>query len=372
METANRSGRIIYIDIAKGIGILLVVLAHSDLALISPYAHQVIYSFHVPLFFFLSGYFFNIKTPFWIFTEKRFNAILKPFLVTLILIYLATISFTGMRLGTALTRFAKSMYATGEYIEWIPLWFLPSLFVTSIFSYFVYRLVLIRIDNRYIRWLLLLGMQALGVIFVDSFYPFTMSFLGKEYELFGLPYSLDIVFLSGFFYMLGSEIRQIPLEKMLSKLWFLLLTGTGLIVMNTIFSQRMDLSARIFDSFPINTAEAILGILFTLALSKQIELVSARFAAMFAYIGQASLFVLIFHGPIQEYWGGKIYFVTELRALSILLAFVISVLICLGIYRVFFERNPVALSWYGRISSQPQGDDPATKSTHTGKQKFPE
>jgi len=366
------SERIVYIDIAKGIGILLVVLAHSDLALVSPYLHQFIYSFHVPLFFFLSGYFFNVKTPIGIFAKKRFNAILKPYLFTLLLIYLASISFTGMSLGTALGRFIKSMYATGEYIEWIPLWFLPSLFVTSLFSYFVYRLLLNLIKNRTIRWLILLGLQALGALLVDAFYPFSISIFGKDYELFGLPYGLDIVLISGFFYMLGSEIRQVSLGEMLNKKWFPLLTGAGLVGLNVIFNQRTDISARVFDSFLINTTEAILGILFILALSKQIDLITSRLASIFAYIGQASLFVLIFHGPIQEYWGAKIYVVTELRALSILLAFVISTLICLGIYRVFFERNSVALYWYGRISSHPQADDHATKSAQTREQKSSE
>ena len=123
------SQRIAYLDIARGIGILLVVLAHSDLAWISTYLHRFIYSFHVPLFFFLSGYFFSTKIPFGIFIKKRFNAILKPYLFTIFLIYLVKTSFTNMSFGTMLGRLAKSLYATGEYIEWIPLWFLPACFL---------------------------------------------------------------------------------------------------------------------------------------------------------------------------------------------------------------------------------------------------
>jgi hypothetical protein len=36
---------------------------------------------------------------------------------------------------------------------------------------------------------------------------------GKEYELFGLPFSLDLIFLSGFFFILGNEVRQVASEK---------------------------------------------------------------------------------------------------------------------------------------------------------------
>ena len=51
--------RVGYIDIAKGIGIILVVMGHNDFALISPFAHKLIYSFHMPMFFFMSGLFWS-------------------------------------------------------------------------------------------------------------------------------------------------------------------------------------------------------------------------------------------------------------------------------------------------------------------------
>jgi fucose 4-O-acetylase-like acetyltransferase len=47
------AGRILWIDFAKVIGIWLVYLGHSK---IPPFAHQYIYAFHMPLFFFISGY----------------------------------------------------------------------------------------------------------------------------------------------------------------------------------------------------------------------------------------------------------------------------------------------------------------------------
>ena len=356
------SERVEYIDIARGIGILLVALAHADVSIFSPYLHQLIYAFHMPLFFFLSGYFFNPDTPFWMLLKKRFNTILKPYFVTILLIYIASISFSNMRFVNAFGRIVKSVYATGYYIDWVQLWFLPSLFVTSLFAFLFYRVVLIHIKNRYIRWLILLGLQALAVIFLDKFYPFSISLLGKNYELYGLPFSLDLVLLSGFFYILGNEIRHITSERTFSSLWILLGTGGGLVLLTLLFKQRIDFNTRVFESFPINTAEAILGILFALAVSKQIELRTTRLASVLKYIGQASLFILIFHVPIQEYWAPKIFFVTELQAFSILSAFVISILICLGLYRLFFEQNPIALYWYGRISTISKKQEEKTNS----------
>jgi fucose 4-O-acetylase-like acetyltransferase len=345
--------RVEYIDIAKGIGILLVALAHADVSLFSPYLHRLIYSFHMPLFFFLSGYFFNPNTPFWAVVKKRFNTVLKPYLVTILLIYIVSLSFTNMRFATVFGRIAKSLYATGYYIDWVQLWFLPSLFVTSLFAFLFFRIVLIRINNRYIRWLVLLAVLAVAINFLDIFYPFSISLLGKKYDLYGLPFSLDLVLLSGFFYILGNEIRQASSEKTFGNLWLLFSTGVALILMTLLFTHRVDFNTRLFESFPINTIEAILGILFTLAVSKQIDLRTTRLASALNYIGQASLFILIFHVPIQEFWAPKILFVTGQQAFSILSAFVISIIICLGIYRIFFEQNPIALFWFGRKSSPP-------------------
>lgn len=53
------SKRIEAIDIAKGIGIFFVVIGHF--INMSSYPGRVIYSFHMPLFFFLSGICFNEK-----------------------------------------------------------------------------------------------------------------------------------------------------------------------------------------------------------------------------------------------------------------------------------------------------------------------
>lgn len=372
-ETAKKNSiRIEYIDIAKGIGILLVALAHADVSLFSPYLHQFIYSFHMPLFFFLSGYFFNSNIPFRVLLKKRFNAILKPYFVTILFIYIASISFTNMRFMTAFGRIVKSLYATGYYIDWVQLWFLPSLFVTSLFAFLFYRAVLTHVLNRYIRWAILLGVQAIAILFLNRFYPFSISLLGKDYELYGLPFSLDLVFLSGFFYIMGNEIRHAISEKTFGKLWLLLGTGGGLILLTSLFEQRIDFNTRVFESFPINTTEAILGILFALAISKQIELKTTHLANALKYIGQASLFILIFHVPIQEYWAPKLLFVTGMQAVSILSAFVVSILICLGIYHIFFEQNPIALFWYGRLLSRPQKNEPTTKSVQSGERKFPE
>ncbi|MCK6584746.1 MAG: acyltransferase family protein, partial [Anaerolineales bacterium] len=77
-QSAVTTTRIDYIDIAKGIGIILVVMGHNDFALISPFTHKLIYSFHMPMFFFMSGMFFKPDLPFGEHVRHRFNRVLKP------------------------------------------------------------------------------------------------------------------------------------------------------------------------------------------------------------------------------------------------------------------------------------------------------
>ena len=143
------SKRIEYIDIAKGIGILLVVLGHNDFEVISVFAQRLIYSFHMPLFFFLSGYFLNTAIPFFEFIKKRSNTLLKPFLFTVLLIYFTSVSFEKMGFNTAITRTVKSLYGSGHYLDWVQLWFLPHLFAVSLYAFLFIALVS-KLRNRWI------------------------------------------------------------------------------------------------------------------------------------------------------------------------------------------------------------------------------
>ena len=355
------SKRIEYIDIARGIGILLVVMGHNDFAAISPFAYKVIYSFHMPLFFFLSGYFINPSVEFWTFFKKRFNSLLKPYFFTIFLIYFVSISFGRIGFQTALQRIIKSLYGAGYYIDWVQLWFLPHLFAVSLYA-FLFYVVVSKIDNRPIRWAILLLTLWIASLFLQTFYPYPLSVFGREYELFGLPYSLDLVLLSGFFFILGSETRYITSEDLFSSPLFLLLTGAAVIALNLIFPARIDFNTRLYESFVINTVEAFAGILFILALSRQIELRTSRTASLFKYFGKISLILLIFHVPIQDFWGQKILAVTGNIPLSIWLAFLMGVAGPILLYELFIKANPVASFWFGREAELPKREEAAAEA----------
>ena len=79
--------RIVWLDYGKTIAIYLVVLAHT--ALYKP-AEGFIYTFHMPFFFFMSGYLFSYsKYPSYMeFVKRRFRQLLVPYVVINMITYL--------------------------------------------------------------------------------------------------------------------------------------------------------------------------------------------------------------------------------------------------------------------------------------------
>jgi len=113
------------------------------------------------------------------------------------MIYFVSVSFEKMSFQTALFRITKSLYGSGYYLDWVQLWFLPHLFVVSLYAY-AFLFVMSRSTNRWLRWGILLATLAISIPLLKTFYPFPFQVFGKDYELYGLPFSLDLVFLSGF------------------------------------------------------------------------------------------------------------------------------------------------------------------------------
>lgn len=67
------SPRLKEIDVAKGICILLMVIGHSGL---TGTLNDMIYAFHMPFFFFISGVTTNVDRPIKVFTKAKFQGLL--------------------------------------------------------------------------------------------------------------------------------------------------------------------------------------------------------------------------------------------------------------------------------------------------------
>ena len=142
------SGRINYIDLAKGISICIVMLFHIkgiEDVLYHPVVEALLFSScMVPPFFFIAGAFFREGEGFRQFLIKKVNSLLVPFaffyLLTAVVVPNATHLLFGMNYNTVLGW--ESLWAfiwPGEYPN-VPLWFLWCLFLTNLLFWAIHRL----------------------------------------------------------------------------------------------------------------------------------------------------------------------------------------------------------------------------------------
>lgn len=116
-KTANvLKPRLHWIDIAKGICIIAVILGHLRVPQFSP-----VYSFHLTAFFILSGYTFRTEPVSARFLKNKFNRLMAPYFIT-------CAAMTAMRLINQLI-INKDFYA-GSFIDLIYL-YIEKLFIAS-------------------------------------------------------------------------------------------------------------------------------------------------------------------------------------------------------------------------------------------------
>ena len=72
-----------WVDVLKGLGIILVVVGHNFGGL----TKQIIFLFHMPLFFFLSGYLFKKNDNITDFIKNKAIHFIIPYFIFLVLIY---------------------------------------------------------------------------------------------------------------------------------------------------------------------------------------------------------------------------------------------------------------------------------------------
>ena len=144
----NSKSRLHYFDMAKGIGIFLVILGHLQgeyFFSLSPIFSPLcvwIFSFHMPLFFIISGMLINYKND----TEKnlktlifkRFKSIGVPYLWFSLFYFLAVVfAYIKGNIGID-TLLTQGLYVLSLYGMSV-LWFLPALFMGEILFLFLIK-----------------------------------------------------------------------------------------------------------------------------------------------------------------------------------------------------------------------------------------
>jgi len=190
--------RLPFIDAAKGIGILLVVLGHSPG--LPVFGVVLIYSFHMPLFFFISGFVQTATrspTPPGEVIGRNVRSLLVPYLfffAVSLTYWLATrgmgvraSKFAGVGVIDALKGFATGL--SSDLFVNPALWFLPCLFVCASVTVLLRRRV---------------GALAVMAVAVAVVAIWTLAD-GWQTRL---PWSLDIAWMALIFYTAGDALRD--------------------------------------------------------------------------------------------------------------------------------------------------------------------
>ncbi|WP_176256767.1 acyltransferase family protein [Derxia lacustris] len=290
------------IDIAKGLGIVLVVLGHNPL-LVPPgsEAFRIVFSFHVPLFLFLAGVFFRPSQPLPALVRQKADALLKPYLAVALTVLVANLALTRQFDPQGLAALA---WATGPTLRtWAALWFLPHLFLVFCLS----RLLLASAPLRALAAragevatsaglaaaLLAAGVALLGPSGLIA--APAAAWFGRP--VVGLPFSADLLALNTAFFLAGHAAARPVLDFRFRPLPTLAALGI-FATLHALFDESLDLNLRHYGQFWIASAEVASGIYLALAASALLARVPALTRA-FSHLGGVTLTVLIFHAPFQ-------------------------------------------------------------------------
>lgn len=190
-----------FLDVAKGIGILFVIIAHINY---TPSVLTVIYSFHMPLFFFLSGMLFNGRkyTNFLMFVKRKAQTLLCPYVLFYLLSFLYRFCIRliadaeNLNLEEFLSYFLQMFLSQGSLkLPNAPLWFVPCLMIVEIIFFWISKLKKPMVISVSVL------LTVFGWLLESEKFPF-------ENEL--LPWSIDsALFAIGFFGLGNISFRGI-------------------------------------------------------------------------------------------------------------------------------------------------------------------
>lgn len=299
MDQTNK--RIIWIDLARAIAIVMVIIGHSQGAYYGDYWTRLLFSVHLPIFFVLSGYLYH---------DKTLKQILRSDWWTLVVPYLTTVGLGAMiimikeihpnfltapsRNTTLKQLLASAIYGIGPDQQ-LPiinyhlagigaLWFLMAFLVGRLVFTGVMRLV----KSDFKRFFVALILTILGFL------------LGKFLLL---PWSIDSALYVQIFFWAGYYIRKHQLMEKISH-WGMVGLTIVFVLSGLLGQLRID---NVTD--PTIVLGTLAGISNSIWLMKGTQYLAQwlpkwpRLLSVWTFIGRQSLVILCFHLLDLEFIG---------------------------------------------------------------------
>lgn len=266
----NKKERLTYLDVAKGIGILLVVIGHVyafNRQIVDRFFVIWLYSFHMPLFFIISGMLIAYKDEkdIWKFVKKRIKGILIPY------VFFSIFSIIVFAIVNDFSRevFVQNVKATICGVGIDTLWFLPALFFGEVI-FFVLRNLL---KNKYVICIISAIIYTLG------------NFMMKDYGLICL--FLGRICIAVGFIMIGNYTMNL-IRKRNMPLYGLIVIAILSVILSKI-NGLVDLNNLVFNNHILYLINSLIGTYLILEISKLIDIDEIT------YWGRNTLIVMATH-----------------------------------------------------------------------------
>lgn len=275
--------RLSYMDVAKGIGILCMIAGHMRIAPIN----EFVYTWHMPLFVFISGYFFR-PLPVARLLKKETQNLLYPYLFTCLLTVLAIAAvsaLSGAGAGAVLGRVKDQA-------------------LTSVFGAGGYNDRLLRIPYTFanvgVVWYLLalfIGLFLFNLLIRSAYAPLLIPMVAYLGYYLQTKVSLPWFALSGmtFTFFLYAGYREkaflqqkpsVPLVLAFAACWYLCYRAPGF----------LELSGNRFPNGVLDVLGALAGIHLVIWLSRLVEAYApAAITKPLIFFGRYSLVVMCAH-----------------------------------------------------------------------------
>lgn len=280
-------GRVGWLDVGKGMGMVLVIFAHDHIPMM---LKTFIYTFHMPLFFFLSGFLFSPAKyrRFSSFFISKCKSLVIPYFSFSIIVY----SWFLVRYKMGDVDYDHSLFKPliGTIIgirnsDWTvhlgALWFLTCLFITELLFYFLKT----RLKTNFFVGIALILTSFLGYLY--------SIFLGEP-----LPWNIDAAFIAVLFYGFGHVYKENTqkLSHFFNRKSLLICCFLNIVTgyLNFLLSgERVDMYEGLYGNYALFIISAFSGIIaFLIAVQKM------RSNAVLEYIGRNSLIYLALHQSI--------------------------------------------------------------------------
>lgn len=273
----NNQQRINWIDWSKVFAIYLVVLGHLvQRTGIELYIFYFIYLFHMPFFFFISGYLFKVREEsFKQFFINSFKSLVVPYLLLNLIGNIFLIPTWILSKQWPIEQVIYFFTADGRG-DIGPTWFLICLFWVRLLAYFI-----IQVKSIVYRIILVLACALIAYIL-----PYFLSWR-LDVALMAIPF-----FIVGF--MLKKRINFSLLQSCILFLLFFIITSVS-----TLFMGEVSLYARFFGNIPLLYYPcAFSGIITLISFSSMLGHYSFKLVET---LSRGTIVIMAFHGLIFLY-----------------------------------------------------------------------